>query len=97
MAQSPGQESPQTQECNGYNYAIEIIKQGITIFRAEFSVITDVGSLTLMSIIDVVKLLYPNAEIKAYVCKDQPVFATPLFEIIIKPYLAQRATGTKFG
>ncbi len=50
-----------------------------------------------MSIINVVKLLYPQAEIRAYVCKDQPVFATPLFEIIIKPYLAQKATGTKFG
>jgi hypothetical protein len=97
MSQSPGQESPQTQECGGYSYAIEIVKQGTPIFRAEFSIITDVGSLTLMSIINVVKLLYPQAEIRAYVCKDQPVFATPLFEIIIKPYLAEKATGTKFG
>ncbi len=93
MSQSPDK----TPECGGYSYAIEIVKQGTPIFRAEFSVITDVGSLTLMSIINVVKMLYPQAEIKAYVCKDQPVFATPLFEIIIKPYLAQRATGTKFG
>ncbi len=51
----------------------------------------------MLSIINVVKLLYPDAEIKVQVCKDEPVFATPLFETVIKPYITQRATGSKFG
>jgi hypothetical protein len=97
MSQTPAQESTQTQECGGYSYAIEIVKQGNPIFRAEFSIITDVGSLTLMSIINIVKLLYPDAEIKVHVCKDMPVFATPFFELVIKPFVSQRGTASKFG
>ncbi len=84
-------------ECGGYNYAVEIVKGENVIFRAEFSIITDVGSLTLMSIINMVRMLYPDAEVKVHVCKDSPVFATPFFELIIKPFVSQKSTGSKFG
>ncbi len=97
MSQSPAQGSTKTSECNGYNFAVEILKGGSVIFRAEFSVITDVGSLTLMSIINVVKLLYPDAEIRTYVCKDEPIFATPFFSTVMRSYMLDHVAGNKFG
>ncbi len=84
-------------ECGGYNYEIQIIRSGTVLFKAQFSVITDIASLALFSVINMIKLLYPDAEVKSIVCKDAPVFAVPLFENVMRAYMSSQLTGNKFG
>ncbi len=88
---------PDTQDCSGYSYELEIVKGNEPIFKAQFSVFTDIGALTLASLITLFKMFYPDAVVRTKICDDKPVFATPLFETIMKSYLMSHGTGSKFG
>ncbi len=76
---------------------IQVVRGDNTLFKVEFSVITDIASLAIMSLFNTVKLLYPDAEIKATVCKDEPLIATPLVDSVIRNYLSMKQNNNKFG